>query len=253
MPESDNWFDARAGEPPPEAADLYSDVLRAGSLADALNAELAKIGSPLRSPASYYGHRSWSFAEFSSGDRQAIVHTRRLKRRFLLDLWEDAILMASGSTPDVTDLAMAIERLLSTNTEKVSQIVQGIAFIKLKRRALRYESRTYVEDRWQKMLSDPFDEAGNELFHWDELRDLIRQAAERPELRSVLPFTSLFRFSVTRRRQLPEKGIPLIFALGNGRYRLMSDSDPGLVVEGDATLVLDALIDRLPQAPPSVP
>jgi len=155
--------------------------------------------------------------------------------------------MARGTTRELSDLAAALD-LLMDSSERVSALVQDIPFMKLKPRALRYENGTYIEDRWKSFLADPSDRAGNEIFHWDDLRALIRQASERPELRRLLPFTSLHRFSVTRRRQLPEKTIPMIWPLGNGQYRLTPDSGPPCAVEGDASVVLDALVEHIRNA-----
>ena len=249
MSRSDRWIDPRGSREPPQAARFYPDLIRAGSLADALNRELAKRGSPIRSSPDYYGFQSWSWAEVSSDDRNANVHSRADKRKFGLDLWEDAIHMARGTTRDLSDLAFALELLMSHADKRVSDLVQRIPFMKLKPRALRYENGTYIEVRWQALLADPFDGAGNEIFHWDDLAELIRQAAERPELRRHLPFTSLHRFSVTRRRQLPETTIPKIWPLGNGQYRLTPDHGPHVAAEGDASVVLDALVEEVRKAP----
>lgn len=188
------------------------------------------------------------WARVISGDRDADVYSRADRRKFRLGLSEDTIYMARGSSRELSDLAAALELLMSS-TEKVSELVREIPFMKLKRRALRYENGTYIEDRWQSFLSDPLDKAGNEIFHWDDLAELIRRAAERPEFRRHLPFTSLHRFSVTRRRQLPEKTIPVIWPLGNGQYRLSPDFGPPFAVEGDASVVLDALVEHVRSAP----
>jgi hypothetical protein len=139
MSESNPWIDPRESREPPQAARLYPDLLRAGSLSAALNHELAKVGSALRSSPDYYGFQSWSWAEVSSGDRDAKVYSRSDKRKVGLDLWEDAIYMARGTTRELSDLAAALD-LLMDSSEKVSALVQDIPFMKLKPRALRYEN-----------------------------------------------------------------------------------------------------------------
>jgi hypothetical protein len=63
MSESNPWIDPRESREPPQATRLYPDLLRAGSLSAALNHELAKVGSALRSSLDYYGFQSWSWAE----------------------------------------------------------------------------------------------------------------------------------------------------------------------------------------------
>jgi hypothetical protein len=247
------WIDPRQSQEPLQAARLYPDLVRAGSLANALDQELARVGSLFRASPSFAGlHQSWSYAEVMSGDRTARINCRAEKRKFRLDLSEDAISMARGTTRELSELAAAVELLLNS-TDKVSDLVREIRFMKLEERALRYENGTHIEDRWQDILAGPFDRAGDEIFHWDGLAELIRQAAERPELRRLLPFTSLHRFSVTRRRQLPEKTIPMIWPLGNGQYRLTPDSGPPFVVKGDASVVLDTLVEHIRSAAPRAP
>jgi hypothetical protein len=249
----DEWVEPIGIDPPPQADELYPDLLRAGSLADALNEELESIGSPYRTIPSYYDRPSWSFAEFEDGDRCLSVYIHRQQRRFDVGLSEDAVYMAEGGTANLAEVATGIDCLLSKHSQRVSELVESIPFMKITDRARGYEDGTYIDDRWRSMLENPIRRGGREGYPWDELHQLIQQAAEHPELRRHLPFTSLIRFSVTRRRQLPEKAIPLIFPLGDGRYRLVFDSDPSLSFDGSASEVLDGLANAVREAAPREP
>lgn len=69
---------------------------------------------------------------------------------------------------------------------------------------------------------------------------LIRLAAERPELRRLVPYTSAWSFGVSRRKEPPDN-LPLITPLGNGRYSLAFRHWGETLAEGHATDLLDML------------
>jgi hypothetical protein len=222
---------------------FYPELVRAGSLAAALDVELAKIGSSLRSAGTLVGVDAPSFASVTSGGRSGQVLIGLEERAFILSVWESEIEMADGSSPELTDVAGAIRLVLESGDRKVSDLVREIPFLELEDFALSHERGTFVEDKWQVFLARSFDDvSANDFLHRDELPELIRLAAERPELRRLLPFTSLHRFSVSP-TPIPNNGIPVIWPLGNGRYILTPYWGGERSAEGSAAVVLDALVE----------
>lgn len=222
---------------------FYPELVRAGSLAGALDVELAKIGSPLRSSGTLVGMDAPSFASVTLSRRSAQVLIGLEERAFILSVWENDVEMAGGSAPELSDVADAIRLVLENGERKISHLVRKVPFLELEEFALSYERQTYVEDKWQLFLARSFDDAsGNEVLHRDELPELIRLAAERPELRRLLPFTSLHRFSVSP-TPIPDNSIPVIWPLGGGQYTLTPYFGGQPLAKGSAPVVLDALVE----------
>jgi Family of unknown function (DUF6193) len=224
--------------------ELYPDLVRAGSLAAALDEELSKGGSDLRASRDFYGAKSVSFASVARGQRVAQVLIGLEERLFILSLWESQVVMADGDTPDLSAVAAAIRLALEDGGRRISDLAAEIPFLELAEFALSYERGTYIEDKWQALLARPTRESGNEVFHWDELAELIRLASERPELRRLLPYTTLHRFSVTAKSRPPDHSIPVVCPLGDGQYALTSYWGEQVFARGNATVVLNALVEH---------
>lgn len=222
-------------------AELYPDVVTAGSLSAALNRTFSEIGSTLTS-SPHWGE-SDSYASVELGARVANVSTAMYERTFTLDIWMEEIEFGNGSTPDLIDVAKAIRLWLEDRDKKATDVVREISFLELRPKAESYERGTYIEDTWQEFLTEPFDREHNDIFHWDELNELIALAAARPELRRLLPFTTHERFSVTRRTRPPDS-LPVIQALGEGQYALTTYFGEEVLLHGSASAVLDALIEH---------
>jgi uncharacterized protein DUF6193 len=217
---------------------LYPDLIRAGSLGAALNEALAVVGSALRSTFLRSGS---TYADLWSGHRSAHVNVALNERKFLLELAERPpdyaqVNMAGGWTRELSDVAAAIDLVLENGERKVSDLVQEIVFLELRPFALDYERGTYIEAHWQALLAAKF-APGDDFSFFQGLPELIRLASERPELRRLMPFTSLHRFSIRStppdRTDIP----PLIWPVGSGRYVLTYDSTGERLAEGSASVV----------------
>jgi Family of unknown function (DUF6193) len=223
-------------------------LVTAGSLAAALDAALQARGSPLRAEREFYGAQSASFASVSNGHRHAQISMAARERLFLFDMWEKEIQLAKGQSSDLAGVASAIHRWLEGG-RKASDVAGEFPFVRMTESGSSYERGTYVEDAWQRFLKGGLHRRHNEAFHWDELERLIRLAAERPELRRLLPYTSLFRFSVTPRSRPPDNVVPVAWALGHGRFALAPYWGGELLAEGDAERVLDAFVESVRDLP----
>ena len=142
--------------------ELYPDLVRAGSLAAALDEELSRGGSELRASRDFYGAKSINFASVARGPRTAQVLIGLEERVFILSLWENQVEMADGDTPDLSDVAAAIGLVLENGDRRISDLAAEIPLLELDEFALSYERGTYIEDKWQSLLARTAKESGNE-------------------------------------------------------------------------------------------
>jgi hypothetical protein len=191
-------------DPELSLADLSPDIVCAGSLSAALDEAPKVAGSSLRT-----GPSSRPIdANVISGTRWGVVTVAKLEHQFHLGIVENVDVqmhMAGGWTQDLSEIAAAIHAVVGNADQLVSERIQDFPFLELKPFALSWERGTLVEDHWLQLLEQeaPFLEERalaepekNQIFRWDDLAALIRAAAERPELRSLMPFTSLTRLGV---------------------------------------------------------
>src|SRR5687768_16913520 len=89
---------------------LYPDLVDAGGLGIALQAELQAIGSPLRVSELDKAINFVVYARVEYGSRFSQVYLAAKERSFLFDCWSRGVCLAHGATPALTDLARAINR-----------------------------------------------------------------------------------------------------------------------------------------------
>lgn len=155
-------------------AELYPDVVAAGSLRTALDRSFAEIGSKLTSSPRWGA--SDSYASVELGARRANVFTAMSERKFSLVVWKDEIEFGHGWTPDLIAIAAAVRRWLENRDSRATDVVRQIPFLEVRPKAESYERGTYIEDTWQDLLREPFDRENNDVFHWDDIRQVIRLA-----------------------------------------------------------------------------
>ena len=214
----------------------YPDLLAASSLAAVLSDVLVRQGSRLSIGREFFGAQSVSFASCWHGDRGVQMYIALNERLFLVGLWEKDIEVAAAKTPDIDEAARAIRRWLEDRVP-LSAVAAEPPHARLSEAGMSYARGTYLEDEWRRLIERTRDKNHSELFHWDDLEALIRVASQHPELRRFRPFTSLWRFSVSPKAGIPAPNIPLVWPLGDRRFRLAGDEH----VEGDAEAVAEAL------------
>src|SRR5215217_3579917 len=188
-----NPFASRLEEMGSSIAALYPDVVEAGSVAAAMHRTLSAQGSDLPIDRLFYGAESATFASAAHGDRGAQVYTAAKERLFLFDLWEKEIQLAKGATSELTALATVVRAWIE-DRPKASELARRVEFVQMTEYALSYEQGTYLEAVWRRFLTPESRRDTNRVFHWDELQRIIGLAHERPELRRLLPYRSLWRF-----------------------------------------------------------
>ena len=172
-----------------------------------------------------------------SESRACVISPRDGARSLFLTLLEGGDQWAHGET---LDLAMAerITRRWLEDGAQPTELAREFDVVEADDPYLLEDE--YVEGVWRSFLSARFDNSFRTQFHWDELPHLVRLAAERPELRRLVPYTSAWWFGVSRRK-VPPDNLPLITPLGNGRYSLGHRWGGEALGEGDATDLLDML------------
>src|SRR5262249_42755671 len=89
---------------------LYPDLIAAGGLSAALQAELQVIGSRLRVSELDKAINFVVYARVEFGSRFSQVYIAAEERLFLFDCWSRGVCLAHGSTPSLAELAGAINR-----------------------------------------------------------------------------------------------------------------------------------------------
>jgi hypothetical protein len=218
----------------------YPDILAAGSLAAVFSDVLVRQGSRLSIGREFFGVESASFASCWHGDRGVQMYMALNERLFTMGLWEKDIEVADAETPDVDEAAHTIRRWLEDRVP-LSAVAAELPHGRLSEAGMSYSRGTYLEDEWRGLIERTATKPHPELFHWDDLASLIRVASQHPEVRRFHPFTSVWRFSVSAKAGIPAPKIPLIWPLGDGRFRF-GDDEP---IQGDAEAMVEALARHL--------
>jgi hypothetical protein len=105
---------------------------------------------------------------------------------------------------------------------------------------------SFVTKRWQRLERS----LKSEELPFPLMRDLIplvSEAAKRPQLRQLLPFTSVHRLCFSRTTAFPWVQVDCIaWPIGNGRFRITSIDEKTDLGEGDAVQAANILIANLP-------
>ena len=194
---------------------LYPDVVAAKGLANALRAALNSIDSGLEVTRQDTAVNSVAYAQVVSGLRSSQVFIAANERFFLFDGWNHGVKLIDGATPDLAELAKAINRWVGSDCTAAT-LGSEFEFVTPDKRAVVYERGGEVDDHWQNYPSYI-----NE--HLPELTEFVTAAARRDELRQLFPYTSLNRFCFSRCTGYPfTRDIPHVNPLPGGGYRVIA-------------------------------
>lgn len=205
----------------PAGPDLvhYPDVAAAGDLRAALQNTFETAGVPLR--ALHVSSPGWrrAGAEVRAGDRHVDVVLALNERVFTLQFWMRGVLMARGSTHDLTDAAGAIAMFLSGTGVRQFGASWPFASVSGFAEAFERGEPDAIDYRWGQYLDGP------PARHMLGLRDFLAAAAGEPRLRALFPFTSHqdlgFRRAV---RETQSRALAWVRPFGDGQY-LIADAD----------------------------
>jgi len=213
----------------------YPDVVAAGSLAAAVSDALLQAGSPLRASEPSVAVPT-AYARVARGVRFSQISLARDVRLFLVDFWADRVYLAKHSSASLPDVAGVLSSWL-TDELQPSDFIARHPSVHLTDRALSYERGTLIPDAWKRLLQRPLDKGVyGDLYHF------IAVASEHPALRVLLPYMSLWRFSVCR-GQTPRPGdYPCVEAAGPGRFAVVDYRGRPVYAEGDANEAVKLLV-----------
>ena len=137
--------------------------------------------------------------------------------------------------PHLAETARSIHEWIA-NECSIERLSSGFEFVKLGDAVWSYDRGTEVEDRWRLYL----DHVG-----FPELAAIVAEAATRPELRRLFPYTSLNRLCFSRCTGYPfTRDTPHIEPTARGVYNVRS-ADGRLLGHGDAKAAADLLVANL--------
>ena len=232
----------------------YLDAIHGEILSTVLDRELAEVQCLVRtSPRANPG-----YAAVGVGGRSAHVSVVVAEQPFGLTIWDlsGRFAQAHGWASELSQVAMAIRAFLENDAAPLAVVVQSFPFMDTAPFADNLDPDVTIEGRWQAMLLDSvpaIEERAVErpdddfLFHGPALAELIRRAAERPELRCRQPFTSLWRFGLWQ--QFMNFDVPVAWATEDA-YAL-ANYHGGEPYKGGLSAVLDAWIERIAGWPES--
>jgi hypothetical protein len=148
-------------------------------------------------------------------------------------------MLAQGQTPDLADVASAINRWVSSSST-TGELSSEFTFVVVEPRAAAYETGQEVEYTWQSYLTTISD-------RFPELAAFVQSASRRHELRQLFPYTSLNSFCFTRCTGYPfTRDTPFVGPLRVGQYQVVGPAGHVLGT-GDAETAADLIVRNLPQ------
>ncbi|GAA1122144.1 DUF6193 family natural product biosynthesis protein [Kitasatospora arboriphila] len=233
---------AAATDPMREYMTLYPEVVRAGSLQNALQtvADRAGYGLPIELTSS--PGRRYVAAKAEADGRSTNVLMAISERKFLVNCWAQDIHTASGSTQDLSEVADVMHSWIQGN--RVRELVVQWAFLKTWELADADERGDAVQARWRTIRRHAaLDTARERDSGW---QDLVEAAFEQPRLRVLSPGRAMYWFTLSRRAAPPIcHDLPRTRPLGNGRFEVTFADHRVQEVDGAATTVA-VILDGLP-------
>ncbi|MFE3687606.1 DUF6193 family natural product biosynthesis protein [Streptomyces sp. NPDC059095] len=217
---------------------LYPEVVRAGSLQNALQAVADHAGHGLAVElTSSQGWRNVA-ARVEVDGRSANVLMAASGRSFIVDCWTNGVHMATGSTQDLSAVVGALHSWL--RVLGVRELVAQWPFLRTWELAEAHERGEAIPVRWRQ-LREAASSTPDTALH-----ELVEAAFEQERLRVLSPGKSMCWLTFSRRAAPPIcHDLPRAMSLGNGRYRVRFAS--GMLQELDsAAEAVTAIIEGLP-------
>ncbi|MFI1440510.1 DUF6193 family natural product biosynthesis protein [Streptomyces fructofermentans] len=216
----------------------YPDVVRAGSLQNALQAAADRAGHGLTiALTSSPGWRHVA-ATVADRDRSANAFMSQHDRTFLVDCWAGGIHMATGSTADLSEVAGAMKSWLSESG--LRELVTRWNFLRTWELALAHERGDAIPVRWRRLR-----EAATRM-NDAPFQQMVEAAFEQPRLRVLSPGRSMYCLTFSRRAAPPIcDDLPRVMPVKHGGYRVWFP-DGTLETVDDARQAIALIVDGLP-------
>jgi Family of unknown function (DUF6193) len=217
----------------PVPGHLYPDVIEHGGLANALQATLGELRSPLVISESSAAPVSVRLGRWADCVLVFIAAERRL---FCLAFWRRGVNVAVGRTANLSEAVQSIDTWLRSSCT-CDEFAAKFHFVSVYDDALAYERGEEVEARWQELLAARLIQG---------LRTIIRAAAAEPRLRELFPFLSHFTLGFSRCTGYPfTRDTPAIFTVGPNQFTVMSPAGQTLG-RGNAEQAVAIAVSGLP-------
>lgn len=224
---------------PKDTRRLYPDLISAGGLRNALQTTLTALGSTLNVSGLEETVNFVVYARVEAGSRFSQVYIAAEERLFLFDFWSRGVMLAQGQTPNLTDMAKAINRWVGSSCT-TAELALDFPFVEVEPKAVAFENGEEVEYRWREYLTNIDDQ-------FPELVAFIQAASRRQELRQLFPYTSLNRFCFSRCTGYPfTSDTPYVWPQRDGQYQVLSP-DGQVLGRGDVEAAVQLVIEHLPE------
>lgn len=220
----------------------FSDLARVRGLSAALQRVFDELSADLR-PSQVESVPGC--ASIRKGSRHSHVTTLS-ERNFHIDLWCQGVQYGSGWTSDLREVARTAVAF-HLETAAINDIAARFEWLNPNEQAASHEqgAEFFVTKKWQDLQRWV---ASDQRSHLYGLVSLVLEAAKRPELRRLLPFTSLALLCFSRTTGYPySHDCPIAWAVMGGLFRVAATDQQTILGEGDAARAADLLVANLPQ------
>jgi Family of unknown function (DUF6193) len=215
---------------------LYPEIEKYGSIGDALNFEFSNISSPLLVSFLYSKH-FFAFVEFQNKFTE--TYLAEYEKLFLTEFWRDGVSLASCATPELNELARAIDFWLTKNVS-TKEFAQTFQMITPGQHSAAFDENREVEYKWNYYLINDWHK---------ELRSFLEVAKEDEMIGKLFPFTSLDSLCFSRCTGYPytsDTPIVLPNREKKGLYEVLSHENE-LLGKGSAEEALKILKANMPK------
>ncbi|MCX5399116.1 DUF6193 family natural product biosynthesis protein [Streptomyces sp. NBC_00102] len=235
---------AEASHPLHRYAALYPDVVRAGSLRNALQAAADRARCGLWCGLTSSPGWRYVAAEVRADGRTATaLLVEAAERTFVVDCWAHGIRMASGGTHDLAEAAGAMRSW--HRGAKVRELVARWAFLETWELAEAHERGEAVPARWR-MMREHAESGQSRRRHGADWKDLVEAAFAQPRLRVLSPGSSVGGLTFSRRVTPPIcVDLPRTWPLGEGRFKVRF-ADGRVYQVDSAAAAVSAILGGLP-------
>ncbi|MFC8898329.1 DUF6193 family natural product biosynthesis protein [Streptomyces cinereoruber] len=217
---------------------LYPDVVRAGSLQNALQAVSDRVGHGLAVELTSSPGWHEVAARVEAGDRRANVLMALDVRSFSVDCWTGGVHMAAGDTQDLSAVAGALHSWL--RVPGVRELVARWPFLRTWELAEAHERGEAIPVRWRRLREATARQSDTAL------HELIEAAFEQERLRVLSPGRAMYWLTFSRRAAPPIcRDLPSAMPLRNGGYRVRFP-DGRLEELDSAAEAVTAIVEGLP-------
>ena len=224
---------------------FYPDLQERDGLAPALQCVLMQLGSRLL-VRKFDAPRFCAYASLHTGQRFSSVMVAEGKRAFYVDFWDQGVPCAAGWISQLSEVGRAIVAF-HVRGSPIQDLVSQFVWLTVNPTEFIPESSVeyFLTGAWQSLEERLKVEGDHWLAH--ELLALTTEAAQRPQLRQLLPFRSLYHLCFSRTTGYPfTRDCPVAHPVEPGIFRTVSPDGQRCLGRGDAVQAVDILIANLP-------